>query len=54
MKTKEDRRLQALIQIDACRQRIAVLQRRIEEEERYLIYLKEKYAPDLDIEKSGE
>lgn len=54
MKTKDDRKLQAIIQIDACRQRISFLKTRIEEEEKYLIYLREKYARDLDEKKDGE
>ena len=47
MKTKEDRRLQAMIQIDACRQRIEFLQKRLEEETRYINYLRKKYEEDL-------
>jgi hypothetical protein len=50
MTTKEDRVIQAQIQIDACRQRIELLQKRIDEESRYLLYLREKFKPILEKE----
>lgn len=50
MKAKENRLKQALIQIDSCRKRIGILQERLEDETRYMEFLRTKYKDVLKKE----
>lgn len=50
---RSDEYTQAFIAIDSCRKRIEFLKHRIDEEEKYLEYLKTKFAKVIGIEKEG-